>query len=43
MEQSRETPVKPPNEYQPPQIEAELTDEGLAREVQYAGDVSQAN
>ena len=37
MEQERETASKPPSEYQPPRIEAELTDERLAREVQYAG------
>jgi hypothetical protein len=37
MEQGRETAVRPPSEYEPPRIEAELTDERLAREVQYAG------
>ena len=37
MEQGRETAVKPPSQYQPPRSEAELTDERLAREVQYAG------
>jgi hypothetical protein len=40
MEQGRETAVKPPSEYEPPRIEAELTDERLAREVQYAGNIS---
>ena len=33
MEQGRETAVKPPSEYEPPRIEAELTDKQLAREV----------
>ena len=37
MEQAPETVVKPPSDYEPPRIEAELTDERLAREVQYAG------
>jgi hypothetical protein len=37
MDQEREAAVKPPSEYQPPRIEAELTGERLAREVQYAG------
>ena len=37
MERAPETVVKPPSEYVPPRIEAELTDERLPREVQYAG------
>jgi hypothetical protein len=42
MEQGRETAVKPPSEYQPPRVEVELTEERLAREVQYGG-ITQQN
>jgi hypothetical protein len=37
MSEDRELPAEPPGEYEPPRIEVVLTDERLAREVQYAG------
>jgi hypothetical protein len=39
METDREPEVapRPPTAYEPPRIEAALTDERLAREVHYAG------
>jgi len=37
MSQEPDRPAKPPREYEPPRVEAVLTDEHLAREVQYAG------
>ena len=37
MSEEREVPTSPPSEYEPPRVETGLTDERLAREVQYAG------
>ena len=37
MQPGHDSGVNPPSAYEPPRIEAELTDERLAREVQYAG------
>jgi hypothetical protein len=36
MSEDRDLPAESPGEYEPPRIEVVLTDERLAREVQYA-------
>ena len=37
MSQDQNLPVEPPSAYEPPRVETVLSDEQLAREVQYGG------